>query len=100
MRYPFNCLRVVASGQILPPVREDVDIGLRDLPALIELLEATFGDSDRVATAERKIREITPKKLEFSQYNAEFHVIAADLDCKPSALQNVLRMGLSKKMKD
>jgi len=53
MRYAFNRLRGVALGQILPPVREDGTIRLEDLPALIQLLEAAFGDPDRVATAER-----------------------------------------------
>ena len=39
-------------GQILPQVQEDVTIGLEDLPAFLQLLEAAFGDPDRVATAE------------------------------------------------
>jgi len=84
----------------LPHVREDGTIGLEDLPALIQLLEAAFGDPDRVATAERKMREIKQKNREFSQYYAEFQVIAADLDWNPSALRNALRMGLSEEMKD
>jgi hypothetical protein len=100
MRYAFNRLRGVALGQILPHVREDGTIGLEDLPAFIQLLEAAFGDPDRVATAERKMREIKQKNREFSQYYAEFQVIAADLDWNPSALRNALRMGLSEEMKD
>jgi len=84
----------------LPHVREDGTIGLEDLPAFIQLLEATFGDLDRVATAERKMRDIKQKNHEFSQYYAEFQVIAADLDWNPSALRNALRMGLSEEMKD
>jgi len=100
MRYAFNRLRGVALGQILPHVWEDGTIGLEDLPAFIQLLEAAFGDPDRVATAERKMREINQKNREFSQYYAEFQVIAADLDWNPSALRNALRMGLSEEMKD
>jgi len=100
MRYAFNLLRGIASGQILPHVREDGTIELEDIPACIQLLEATFGDPDRVATAERKMREIKHMKREFSQDYAEFHVIAADLDWNPSALRNALRMGLSEEMKD
>ena len=57
MRYSLNCLRVIALGQILPHVREDGMIGLEDLPAIIQLLEAAFKDPNRVATAERKMRE-------------------------------------------
>jgi len=100
MRYAFNCLRGVALGQILPQVREDRTIRLEDLPALTQLLEAAFGDPDRVATAERKMREIKQQNRVFSQYYAEFQIIAADLDWNPSALRNALRMGLSGKMKD
>jgi len=100
MRYAFNRLRGIALGQILPHVREDGTIGLEDLPAFIQLLEAAFGDPDRVGTAERKMREIKQKNREFSQYYAEFQVIAADLDWNPSALRNALRMGLSEEMKD
>jgi hypothetical protein len=100
MRYAFNRLRGVALGQILPHVREDGTIGLEDLPAFIQLLEAAFGDPDRVATAEQKMREIKQKNREFSQYYAEFQVIAADLDWNPSALRTALRVGLSEEMKD
>jgi len=100
MRYAFNRLRGIALGQILPHVREDGTIALEDLPAIIQLLEAAFGDPDRVATAERKMREMKQKNREFSQYYAEFQVIAADLDWNPSALRNALRMGLSEEMKD
>jgi hypothetical protein len=84
----------------LPHVWEDGTIGLEDLPAFFQLLEAAFGDPDRVATAERKMREIQQTNHEFSQYYAVFQVIAADLDWIPSALQNALRMGLSEEMKD
>jgi len=100
MWYAFNRLRGIALGQILPHVREDGTIGLGDLPAFIQLLEAAFGDPDRLATAERKMREIKQKNCQFSQYYAEFQVIAADLDWNPSALRNALRMGLSEEMKD
>jgi len=100
MRYAFNRLRGVALGQILPHLREDGTIGLDDLPALVQLLEAAFGDPVRIATAERKIREIKHKNREFSQYYAEFQVIAAVLDWNPSALRNAVRIGLSEEMKD
>jgi hypothetical protein len=84
----------------LPHVREDGTIRLENLPAFIQLLEAAFGDPDRVATAERTMREIKQKNREFSQYYAEFQVIAADLDWNPSALRNTLWMGSSEEMKD
>jgi len=100
MRYIFNHLRGVAIGHILPHVREDGMIGLEDLPAFIQLLKEAFGESDWVATAKRKMREIQQMYRAFSQYYAEFQVIAAYLDWNPLALRNALRMGLSEEMKD
>jgi len=100
MRYAFNCLSGLALRQILPHVRENGEIDLGDLTALIQLLEPACGDPDRVATAERNMREIKQNNREFSQYYAEFQVIAADLDWNPSALRNALRSGLSEEMKD
>jgi hypothetical protein len=70
----------VALRQILPHVGENRDIGQEGLTAFIQLLEAAFGDPDRVATAERNMREIKQNNREFSQYYAESPVIAADLD--------------------
>ena len=65
-------------------------IGLEDLPAFLLLLEAAFVDPDPVATVERRMREIKQKNREFSQYYAEFQVIAADLDWNPLAFSNPL----------
>jgi hypothetical protein len=100
MRYAFNRLSGLALRQILPHVREDGEIDLGDLTAFIQLLQAAFGDPDRLATAERNMPEIKQKNREFSQYYAEFQVIAADLDWNPLDLRNALRSGLSEEMKD
>jgi hypothetical protein len=100
MRYAFNRLGGLALHQILQHVQKNGDIGLADLSALIQLLEAAFGDPECVAMAERNMREIKQKNREFSQYYAEFQLIAADLDWNSSALRNPLRLGLSEEMKD
>jgi len=100
MRYTSNRLRGVVLGQILSHDQEDREIGLEDLPADEHFLGAAFGDHDRVATAECKMQEIKLKNREFSQYWAEFQVIAADLDWNLSALRNVFRMGQSVEIKD
>jgi hypothetical protein len=100
MRYAFNRLSGLALKQILPHVRETGEVGLEDLPGFIQLLEAAFGDSDRVATAERNLKEIIQKNREFSLYYAEFQVLAAHLGWNPSALRNALRSGLSEETKD
>jgi hypothetical protein len=100
MQYAFNRLSRLASRQILPHVQENGDIGLSDLSALIQLLAAAFGDPNRIATAERNMREIKQRNREFSQYYAEFQVIAAELDWNLSALWNTLRSEFLEKMKD
>jgi hypothetical protein len=46
MRYAFNRLSGLALNQILPHVRENGEVGLEDLPAFIQLLEAACGDPD------------------------------------------------------
>lgn len=84
----------------MPHVQEDGTIGLEDLTLFRQLLEAAFGDPYRVATMERKMREIKPKTCELSQYYAQFQLIATDLDWNSSALRNALRMGLSEQMTD
>jgi hypothetical protein len=100
MRYAFNRLSALALKQILPHIRENGEVGLEDIPAFVQLLEAAFGDPDRVATAEQNMMEIKQKNRQLSQYYAGFQVIAADLDWNPSALRNDLRSGLSEEMKD
>jgi hypothetical protein len=100
MLYPFNCLRRVAICQILPHVREDGTIGQENLPAFIQPQEGAVEDPNRVATAERKMREIKPKITEFSQVYTEFQVIAADLNWNPWAPWNALRILLSEAMND
>jgi len=65
MWYAFNCLRGVALGQILPHVREDGEIGLEDLPAFIQLLEAAIGDPDRVATTNGKCGKLNKTTMSF-----------------------------------
>jgi hypothetical protein len=100
MRYAFNRLSGLALKQVLPHVGDNGEIRLEGLPAFIQLLEAAFGNPDRVATAERAMKEIKQRNRQFSLYYAEFQVIAADLDWNPSALRNALRSGLSEEMKD
>jgi len=86
MQFAVNSVRGVALGQILPHIREAREIGLEGLPAFIQLLEAAFGDPYQVTAAERKMREIKQKNCEFCQYNAQYKVIAANLDWNPLAL--------------
>jgi len=60
-----------SEGSCLGPdfgtCRENGTIGLEDLPASIQLLEAAFAYPDQVATTERTIREIKQKNRELSE---------------------------------
>jgi hypothetical protein len=80
MWYAFNRLSGLALYQILPHVWEHGEIDLGNLTAFLQLLEAVFGEPDRVATAERNTKEIKQNNCECSQYYAECQVIAADFD--------------------
>jgi hypothetical protein len=46
MRYAVNRLSGLALNQILQQGQESGEVGLEDLPAFIQLLEAAFGDPD------------------------------------------------------
>jgi len=58
-------------------------MGLEDLLGFEQPQEAAFRNPDQVATTEPKLRKNQPKNCVFSQYKAEFQVIAADLDWNP-----------------
>jgi hypothetical protein len=58
MRYAFNHMSGLTLKQILPLFRENGEVGLEELQAFIQLLEAASGDPERVATAERNMRGI------------------------------------------
>jgi len=67
MRYAFDLFKGTALEQILSHSRDDGTIGLGDLTAFIQLLEAAFGDHDRAATEKRIVQENKPMNQEFSQ---------------------------------
>lgn len=76
----------IVLGLNLLHIREYGMIPLGSMPNFIQHLEAAFGDRDRVATADQKVWEIMPKLCLFSWYEAEFHVIAANVDWNHSPL--------------
>jgi hypothetical protein len=61
IRYTFHRLSGLALCQILPHVQENGEIGIQNLSALIQCLEAACGDPDRVATTEWNTQEIRNK---------------------------------------
>jgi len=100
MQHPFNSLRGIALGQILPHIRIDGMIALGDLLAFVQLLKLAFGNPYRVTTTEWTIHKMKQKNCNVSQGYAGFSVIASDLDCNASVHMNALRMGLPQEPKE
>jgi len=90
----------MALGQILPHITIDGMIVLGDLLALIQLLEATFGNLYRVATVEWKIHNMIQNNCKFAQCYAGFSVIAGNLVWNSSGLMNALRIRLPEERED
>jgi len=100
MQYAFTHLRGLALSQILLHIWDNGEIGLEDIPALIQLLAAAVGDPDQVATVEWKIQEIKQRNCKFSQYYPKFQLIASDLQLNNYPLKNALRIGLYAEIMD
>ena len=77
LRYAVSLLEDRALDQITPHIEDD-RIDLDDLAELIDILETAFGDPDRVATSERKLRSLQQANRDFSTYYAEFTCYAVD----------------------
>jgi len=63
-------------------------------------MEQTFCDPGRVAKVEWNICVINQQNYNISQPNADFHVIATNLNWNPSAIKNARRMELYTEMKN
>ena len=74
--YAVSLLEDCTLDQITPHIEDD-RIDLDDLAELIGILETAFGDPDRVAIAERKLRSLCQAKRDFSTYYAAFTYYAA-----------------------
>jgi hypothetical protein len=59
---------------------------LQDRAGFITLLEAAYGDPNRVATTKWIMRNNIQTNPDFSQYYLENHFITADQDWDPSAM--------------
>jgi len=97
--YAFGRLGGIAREQIMPYVRTG-QIDLANLEALITVLDNAFGDPNRVATAERELRELRQKNRELSLYLADFTRIMADLQWDELAKRSTFENGLSEELKD
>jgi hypothetical protein len=98
LMYSFGRTTGLAQGILLPYVRND-KIDLNSQEDLYTLLENSFGDPDRVATANREIRKLRQGNRELSVYYSDFCRIVADLDWNESSKISQFREGLSQEVK-
>jgi hypothetical protein len=94
LAYSVGRLEGKAFDHILPFITS-TGISLDNVQALSNLLEAAFGDPDRVGTAERKLDTLKQNNRDFATYYSEFARIIADLDWNTGAQRNALRRGLN-----
>ena len=84
LAYAVGFLKGKAYEQILPLINEG-NINIASVEALINLLENTFSDPDRVRTTERNLQSLRQKHPNFSHYSADFQRYAAKVSWTNSA---------------
>ena len=88
-----------AFAQIQPYILETT-INFTNVMALLNVLEAAFGDPDRTGTAERKLETLKQATRDFSTYYAELSRHVANTQWNHAAKKTALSRGLSNVIKD
>ena len=70
-------------------------VDLKDVEALIDILEEAFGNPNRVAEAEAKLCNLQQGNREFTFYYAEFQCYASEVKWDETAKLSALRRGLT-----
>ena len=99
LRYTVGLLQGTAFAQIQPYILETT-IDFTNVTALLNVLEAAFGDPDRTGTAERKVESLKHTNRDFSTYYAEFSRHVANTQWNDAAKKTALSRGLSNEIKD
>jgi len=94
LRLAVNCLTGNALDQARMYVQND-RVNLNNLAEFINIMETAFGNPNRVAEAEYKLRTISQGPREFSNYIAEFQRYASEVTWGEPALLAALKAGLS-----
>jgi hypothetical protein len=97
LHYVYDYLKGNAQNQIQPYIQTN-KICLEDVEALINILEATFGDPDEVAMASGELDCLTQGNREFSIYYAQFQHLMAILDYDSKVKKAALKRGLSQEL--
>lgn len=100
-RYPTEANRLYYALSRLGGDAADLVEPLQpnSVQSLVVLLEATYGDPNRQATAQRKINHMTQEKKSFPVYFSEFNRYAKETGWNDSALVNSLIESLSSELK-
>jgi len=99
LAYAVGFQKGKAYEQILPLIDEG-NINIASVEALITLLENTFGDPNRVRTAERNLQSQHQKNCNLSDYLADFQRYAAEVSWNDGAKRTSLYERLSAALKD
>ena len=99
LRYTVGLLQGNAFAQI-QPYNLETTIDFTNVTALLNVLEAAFGDPDRIGTVERKLESLKQTNRDFSTYNAEFSRHVANTQWNDAARKTALSQGLSNEIKD
>ena len=99
LRYTVGLLQGNAFAQIQPYILETT-INFTNVTALLDVLEAAFGDPDRTGTAERKLESLKQANRDFSTYYAEFSRHVANTQWNDATKKTALSRGLSNEIKD
>lgn len=110
-RYPNDAAKVGTVGTLLTgkarswftPLIENPSANaniLNDFEAFKSLMYQSFGDTDRVAVAENRIRRLRQGTRPAAHYGSDFRQLACDLKWNDSALISQFKDGLNDSVKD
>ena len=99
LRLTINCLAGEAMDQVQQYVKAD-RVDLKNVEALIDILEEAFGNPNRVAEAEAKLCSLQQGNREFTSYYAEFHCYASEVKWDETAKLSALRRGLTYRLQN
>ena len=88
-----------AFAQIQPYILKTT-INFSNVAALLNVLEAAFGDPDRTGTAERKLESLKQANRDFCTYYAEFSRHVANTQRSDAPKKTALSRGLRNEIKD
>jgi hypothetical protein len=101
LRYAIGRLEGAALNQVRSFVDENTGaINFGTLNDLLALLRQAYDDPDRAATAQKDVKALKQRYLQFSAYLAEFRRLMGDLDWDDQAQRYHLEEGLCEEMKD